>query len=41
MPKADFSRWVSPASLAEAIYFLTSSAARDVTGVALPVYGSS
>lgn len=41
MPKADFSRWVSPDSLAETIYFLTSSAARDVSGAALPVYGKS
>lgn len=33
--------WVKPSSLAEAIYFLASDAARDLRGVALPVYGSS
>ena len=39
MPKADPSRWVSPASLAQVIAFLLSDAARDVSGAALPVYG--
>lgn len=39
MPKADFSRWVAPASIAEVAGFLLSNAARDVSGAALPVYG--
>lgn len=41
MPKADPSRWVSPDSLAEVVLFLASEAARDLHGVALPVYGRS
>ncbi|MCA9950548.1 MAG: SDR family oxidoreductase [Anaerolineales bacterium] len=41
MPKADFSKWVSPAALADVILFLASDAARDVHGAALPVYGCS
>ncbi|MDI9547974.1 MAG: SDR family NAD(P)-dependent oxidoreductase [Chloroflexota bacterium] len=41
MPDADFSRWVTPESLAEVILFLASDAARDVHGAALPVYGRS
>ena len=39
MPKADFSRWVQPASLAEVIFFLTSDAASAVTGACVPVTG--
>jgi len=39
MPKADFTRWVPPRSLAEVIAFLLSDAARDISGAALPVYG--
>lgn len=41
MPKADPSKWVAPASLAEVILFLASPAARDIHGAALPVYGLS
>jgi NAD(P)-dependent dehydrogenase (short-subunit alcohol dehydrogenase family) len=40
-PHADFSLWVQPDSLADVILFLTSDAARDVHGAALPVYGRS
>ncbi len=40
-PDADFSTWVSPESLADVILFLTSDAARDIHGTALPVYGRS
>ncbi len=40
-PDADYSQWVQPESLAEAIFFLASDAARDVHGAALPVYGLS
>lgn len=39
MPKADFSRWVSPQELAEVILFLASDAASAVTGALIPVTG--
>jgi NAD(P)-dependent dehydrogenase (short-subunit alcohol dehydrogenase family) len=39
MPQADFSRWVSPAAIAEVIAFLASDAAEAVTGAAIPVFG--
>ncbi len=39
MPKADFSKWVSPQELAEVILFLASDAASAVTGALLPVSG--
>ncbi|HUZ13891.1 MAG TPA: SDR family oxidoreductase [Caulobacteraceae bacterium] len=39
MPKADFSRWVQPAALADVILFLLSDAARAVTGANLLVAG--
>lgn len=41
MPDADFTRWVTPDSLADVIEFLVSEATRDITGAALPVYGRS
>jgi NAD(P)-dependent dehydrogenase (short-subunit alcohol dehydrogenase family) len=41
MPKADPSRWVSLESAAGVVAFLLSDAARDISGVALPVYGRS
>ena len=41
MPKADTSRWVSPAQVAEVILFLLSDAASGVTGTAVPVTGRS
>ncbi|MFO8036157.1 MAG: SDR family NAD(P)-dependent oxidoreductase [Anaerolineales bacterium] len=40
MPNADYAKWVKPESLAEVILFLTSDAARDIHGAAVPVYGS-
>jgi NAD(P)-dependent dehydrogenase (short-subunit alcohol dehydrogenase family) len=39
MPKADFSRWVTPEELADVILFLASDAASAVTGALIPVSG--
>ena len=39
MPKADFSTWVSPGSVANVILFLASKEAQDITGALLPVTG--
>ena len=39
MPKADFSKWVTPHELAEVVLFLVSDAASAVTGALLPVSG--
>ena len=39
MPDSDHSRWVAPESLAKVILFLSSEAARDIHGAAVPVYG--
>ena len=39
MPKADFSKWVPPESIARLLVWLTSDAASDVTGAAIPIYG--
>jgi 3-oxoacyl-[acyl-carrier protein] reductase len=39
MPKADFSKWVTPDELANVILFLASDAASAVTGALLPVNG--
>ena len=41
MPKADYTTWVTPESLADVIQFLASAAARDIHGAAVPVYGRS
>jgi len=41
MPKADFSRWVTPEAIADVILFLASDAARAIHGAAVPVYGQS
>lgn len=39
MPKADFSRWVAPQSIADAIVFLLSDGAKDITGALIPISG--
>jgi NAD(P)-dependent dehydrogenase (short-subunit alcohol dehydrogenase family) len=39
MPSADFTRWVSPQALADVILFLSSAAARAITGASIPVTG--
>ncbi len=39
MPKADFTRWVTPVEAAEVIAFLVSDEARAVTGALIPVVG--
>ncbi|WP_407183513.1 SDR family oxidoreductase [Bradyrhizobium centrosematis] len=39
MPKADFSKWVTPQELAEVILFLASDAASGITGALIPVCG--
>lgn len=39
MPAADVSKWVTPESIARLLVWLTSDAARDVSGAAIPIYG--
>lgn len=39
MPDADFSRWVQPSQLADAIVFLLSAQASAITGALIPVVG--
>jgi NAD(P)-dependent dehydrogenase (short-subunit alcohol dehydrogenase family) len=39
MPKADFSSWVQPVELANAMLFLASDAASAITGALIPVVG--
>jgi NAD(P)-dependent dehydrogenase (short-subunit alcohol dehydrogenase family) len=41
MPGADPARWVSLSSMAGVVAFLLGDEARDISGVALPVYGRS
>jgi NAD(P)-dependent dehydrogenase (short-subunit alcohol dehydrogenase family) len=41
MPKADPSKWVAPAALADVLLFLCSPAARAIHGAAIPVVGLS
>ena len=38
-PGADFSSWVPPANIADLVVFLSSEAAGQVTGAAIPIYG--
>jgi NAD(P)-dependent dehydrogenase (short-subunit alcohol dehydrogenase family) len=39
MPEADFTRWVTPGSIANLVVWLTSDAAADTSGAAIPIYG--
>jgi len=39
MPKADFSKWVTVDDIANAIFYLSSDAAKALHGVSLEVYG--
>jgi NAD(P)-dependent dehydrogenase (short-subunit alcohol dehydrogenase family) len=39
MPKADFSKWVTPEAIARVILFLASEAADPINGALLPVFG--
>jgi NAD(P)-dependent dehydrogenase (short-subunit alcohol dehydrogenase family) len=39
MPKADFSSWVAPQSIAKLLVFLASDAAADTSGAVIPIYG--
>jgi NAD(P)-dependent dehydrogenase (short-subunit alcohol dehydrogenase family) len=41
MPDADFSKWVSPAQVANVVLFLCSDAAEVTSGAAVPVYGEA
>src|SRR6266852_9743080 len=40
MPNADISKWVQPANVARLILWLAGDAGKDITGAAIPVYGS-
>jgi NAD(P)-dependent dehydrogenase (short-subunit alcohol dehydrogenase family) len=40
MPGADTSTWVQPSSIASLIVWLASEAGKDITGAAIPVYGT-
>jgi NAD(P)-dependent dehydrogenase (short-subunit alcohol dehydrogenase family) len=40
MPKADFSKWVQPASVASLITWLVGDSGKDVNGAVIPVYGT-
>ena len=40
MPEADFSNWVTPASIAEVICFLLSDQAKAINGALIPVSGT-
>jgi len=41
MPGADFSRWVTPASIADLLVWLASDASQDTSGALIPIYGRS
>jgi len=39
MPKADFSKWVQPSSVASLMVWLAGDGGRDVNGAVIPAYG--
>jgi NAD(P)-dependent dehydrogenase (short-subunit alcohol dehydrogenase family) len=39
MPESDFTRWVTPQSIAKLIVWLASDAAADISGAVVPIYG--
>jgi NAD(P)-dependent dehydrogenase (short-subunit alcohol dehydrogenase family) len=39
MPNADFSKWVKPSEIAQAMLFLASDDSKSIHGSAMPVYG--
>lgn len=41
MPDADFSKWVSPRTIAQLIMYLASDAASDINGALIPIYGAA
>jgi len=41
MPTADASKWVAPESIAQLLLWLTSPAARNISGAAIPIYGQA
>jgi NAD(P)-dependent dehydrogenase (short-subunit alcohol dehydrogenase family) len=41
MPQADFTKWVTPASIASLLLWLTSDESRDVNGALIPIYGQA
>jgi NAD(P)-dependent dehydrogenase (short-subunit alcohol dehydrogenase family) len=41
MPNADFSKWVEPAAVASLIAWLAGDAGKDISGAAIPIYGST
>jgi len=40
MPKADFSKWVRPSTVASLTTWLAGDAGKDINGAVIPVYGS-
>jgi NAD(P)-dependent dehydrogenase (short-subunit alcohol dehydrogenase family) len=41
MPRADFSRWVTPEAIAKLLLWLASDATDAVNGAAIPIYGNA
>jgi hypothetical protein len=39
MPKADFSNWVHPTSIASMIVWLAGDGGKDVNGAVIAIYG--
>jgi NAD(P)-dependent dehydrogenase (short-subunit alcohol dehydrogenase family) len=41
MPRADFSRWVTPEAIAKLLLWLASDDTAAVNGAAIPIYGNA